>query len=334
MTNCRACGADISEKDRFCRNCGDPIAARAGENADTNRFAPPHSQPAGDRSATNDPTIKFYEPPSVAYAVAQPSPATSQIGSHGNRFIHHWSIWFVIPLLLSIIMAIGVTVGVNSRRSGTPYKSEEAAASRRSHQETIQNALGFNPASVSSSEYPAILGVFIESLISDDSPAALGSIRAGDVLMEVNDQGVRNLSELAAALEPLQPGSDVPVKIYRDGEIIASRVKTGDQAYPPLQPKIPPKDQGFLGLTETNRRCCIPGTKKWGVEIVRVVDNSPADLMGLQSGDVIIEFQGQPIRTPGELNRRIRSARPRSKAAVKFYRGNTEQTIELVLGHR
>jgi len=334
MTNCRACGADISEKDRFCRNCGDPIAARAAEMADTNRFAPADPHTSGVRSASNDPTIKFYEPPSVAYAVAQSSPAANQIGSSGNRFIHHWSVWLVLPLLLSIIMAIGVTVGVNSRRSRTPYQSEQSAASRRSHQETIQNALGFNPASVSSSEYPGIQGVFIDSLLSDDSPAALGSIRAGDVLTEINDQAVRNLNELAAALDPLQTGSEVPVKLYRDGEIVASRIKTADQAYPPLEPKIPPKDQGFLGLTETNRRCCIPGTKKWGVEIVRVIDNSPADLMGLQSGDVIIEFQGQPIRTPGELNRRIRSARPRSKAAVKFYRGNTEQTIEIVLGHR
>jgi S1-C subfamily serine protease len=67
---------------------------------------------------------------------------------------------------------------------------------------------------------------------------------------------------------------------------------------------------------------------------VKVIDNSPADLMGLQSGDVITEFQGQAVRTPGELNRRIREVRPRSKAQLKFYRGNTEQTIELVLGHR
>jgi S1-C subfamily serine protease len=231
-------------------------------------------------------------------------------------------------------MAIGVTVGINYRRARSPRQPEQAAVARRSHQEAVQNALGFIPASISTAEYPGIQGIFIDSLISDDSPAALGNIRAGDVLLELNERSVRNLAELAAALDPIQPGSDAPVKIYRDGETIASRIRVADQAYPPLQPKIPPKEQGFLGVSESSRRCCIPGTKKWGVEIVKVIDNSPADLMGLQSGDVITEFQGQAVRTPGELNRRIREVRPRSKAQLKFYRGNTEQTIELVLGHR
>ena len=100
-----------------------------------------------------------------------------------------------------------------------------------------------------------------------------------------------------------------------------------------LRDLLRPRDQGFLGAGDVGRRCCVAGTKRWGLEIHRIIDNSPADLAGLQLGDVIAEFDKQIVRTPDELARRIRAVKPRSKVKVKFYRGNSEQTIELIMGH-
>ena len=57
-------------------------------------------------------------------------------------------------------------------------------------------------------------------------------------------------------------------------------------------------------------------------------------IANLQAGDVITEFNGLPTRTSNEFNRRLRAVKPRSKVPLKFYRGNTEQTVEVVLGHR
>jgi S1-C subfamily serine protease len=93
-------------------------------------------------------------------------------------------------------------------------------------------------------------------------------------------------------------------------------------------------DQGFLGILDSSRRCCIPGTKKWGVEVKDLHINGPAELFGLRPGDVITEFNGHPVKTPNEFNRHIRAVRPRSKIVLTLYRGNTQQKIELILGHR
>jgi S1-C subfamily serine protease len=94
------------------------------------------------------------------------------------------------------------------------------------------------------------------------------------------------------------------------------------------------KDQGYIGVREATRRCCVPNGQKWGVEIKGTNDNSPADLAGLRAGDVITEYNGYPVRTAGEFNRRIRATKPRTKATVTFYRGNTKQTVEMILGYR
>ena len=62
--------------------------------------------------------------------------------------------------------------------------------------------------------------------------------------------------------------------------------------------------------------------------------NGPAELFGLRPGDVITEFNGYPVKTPHEFNRRIRSAKPGGKTPVTFYRGNAQKKIEVVIGRR
>jgi S1-C subfamily serine protease len=149
----------------------------------------------------------------------------------------------------------------------------------------------------------------------------------------LNNQQVRNDSELSLVLESLETGQEVPVKVYRDGAMTSSRIKIADRALPPSQSRTEPRDQGFLGILDSFRSP-LPGTKKWGVEVKQLHINGPAKLYGLQPGDVITEFSGHPVKTPNEFNRHIRAVRPGSKVVVTFYRGVTEQKIEVTMGRR
>jgi S1-C subfamily serine protease len=70
------------------------------------------------------------------------------------------------------------------------------------------------------------------------------------------------------------------------------------------------------------------------VEVKELHINGPAKRSGLRPGDVITEFNGHQVKTPNEFNRRIRAVKPGSKVAVTFYRGVSEQKIEMIMGHR
>ncbi|MGH9851295.1 MAG: PDZ domain-containing protein [Blastocatellia bacterium] len=335
MMICQACSAEIVGRDRFCRNCGAPVANSIGDLVDTCRLDPNAQSSATAQPGSPDPTNPLYTPPPAAYAAAPGVAPSYQTASVGKQPVRRKFVWPAIFLPLSLFLAMGIIIGRDAFQSRqTDRQAERAEIARRSYEEAIQNALGFRTASVSDAEYPTVRGVFVNNLMSDDSPAALANLQAGDVLTDLNDQVVRNNGELAQALEPLQPGAEVVVKVYRDGEIINSRIKVADRAFPPLLPKVEPRDQGYLGIKDSGRRCCIPGTKKWGVEIYETTDNTPVDIFGLREGDLITEFDGHAIRTTHELNRRIRAAKPQSKVLVKFYRSNTQQTVELILGHR
>ena len=347
MTNCQACGNEILSQDRFCKNCGAPVAASVEDLADTHRFDPSAPAVATASTGSLDPRSPFYIAAAATYPIPRGSPP-SQTASFIKNLLKRNAFWLIAFVLVFVFAGTGLVVGRDvirerraeriaraeyARRAELARKSKQAEAARRTFEEVVQNAMGFIPAAISDIEYPDTQGIFVATLTSHDSPAALAHIEAGDVLIELNDQPLGAAGETLQVLNSLKPGSEVGLKLYRDDATVASRIRIASQSVTPFQPKVEPRDQGFLGVGDVGRRCCIQGTKRWGLEIHRIIDNSPADLAGLQPGDVITEFDKHVVRTPGELARRIHNVKPRTKVKAKFYRGNTEQTVELIIGH-
>jgi S1-C subfamily serine protease len=345
MAICRACSSEIIGSDRYCRNCGSPVAPVVAEFDDTRRFSPSAPLPAA-LPGSPDPTNPLYAPPSAAYAASHGSAPLALLVKLLFRKNVTWAL-IAVMLFTFVGLGIGIGRGMNRRRppnmGGQPARPVRDGADRapvdpqtvrHKYEEAVQNALGFRQGAYSATEFPGVQGIFINNLMSDDSPAALAKIQAGDLMTELNKQEVRNDNELSQVLDSLKTGDEVPVKVNRDGAAIDLRIKIADRAFPPLQTKTDVDDQGFLGILDSSRRCCIPGTKKWGVEVKELHVNGPAELFGLRTGDVITEFDGHPVKTPNEFNRHIRATKPGSKIALTIYRGKAEQKIELILGHR
>jgi membrane-associated protease RseP (regulator of RpoE activity) len=348
MTNCQACGTEIHNPDRFCKNCGAPAAASVEDLADTAHFDPSAPAVATAQTGSLDPGSAFYTPANATYPMSPGATPSVLTASFIKHLLKRNMVWLLAFLLLFLFAGTGLVIGrdvIRARRAERIERAErakqaelmrrsrQAEVAKRTLEETVQNAMGFVPAALSELEYPDTQGVFVTSLTSDGGPAAVAHFEAGDVLIELNDQPVRSGGELMQALNSLKPGSEVGVKLYRDGSTVASRIRVASQSVTPFEPKISPRDQGFLGVGDAGRRCCIPGSNRWGLEVHRVIDNSPADLMGLQPGDVITEFDKHIVRTADELARRIRNVKPRTKVKVRFYRGSAEQTVELIIGH-
>jgi membrane-associated protease RseP (regulator of RpoE activity) len=346
MAICRSCSSEIIGTDRFCRNCGVVVTPAVAEFDDTRRFSPSAPLPATPPGSP-DPTNPLYAPPYAAYAVPKSTSPLSQTMTLVSALFKQKVIWALLFLMMFIFVSMGIGIGRSTSRRRPPYPGVGAPPSprngaraavdpkvaRQKYEEAVQNALGFKQSVYSDTEFPDVQGILVNNLMSDDGPAALAKIQAGDLVTELNDKQTRNDSELSQVLDTLKTGDEVPVKVYRDGETVSLRIKIADRAFPPPQTKTDQRDQGFVGILDSFRRT-IPGTKKWGVEVKELQVNSPAELFGLRTGDVITEFNGHPVKTPNEFNRHIRAAKPGSKVVITFYRSNTEQKIELILGHR
>ncbi|MGH9802772.1 MAG: PDZ domain-containing protein [Blastocatellia bacterium] len=327
MTICQSCGAERSEQDRFCRSCGVPVAVSVADMEDTRRF-----NPAAAQGSPSGFTSQFYSPPVATYPTAQVENSAYKTASLRKRILRQKAFWVFTLVLISMFTIVGVGIGMrvsNSRRNVAENRIRKVST------EDVPNALGFKPGRIIDAGYlPEIKGIYVESLVTDDGPAALATIQAGDVLMQLGGKPVRSNMEIRDVLDTLSVGQTVQADVYREGETLKLQIKITDRNYPPLQPRLESREQAWFGVDNSNRRCGVPGIQKCGVEIQGLDENSPADLGGMREGDVVTEFNGFKVRTPDEFNRRIKLTKPRSKVTVTLYRGNTEQKTELILGYR
>ncbi len=65
----------------------------------------------------------------------------------------------------------------------------------------------------------------------------------------------------------------------------------------------------------------MPGTNIRGVRLDTILRSRPADIAGIKNGDIVVEFDGVPIRTRDEFLMRVRRAKPYSTVNVVVMRG-------------
>ena len=75
--------------------------------------------------------------------------------------------------------------------------------------------------------YDSTEGAFVAS-VEPNSPAALSNIQAGDIIIEFNDQKISSFKDLPKVVAETPIGSQVVVKVWRNGEIINIDVKVGE----------------------------------------------------------------------------------------------------------
>jgi serine protease Do len=112
--------------------------------------------------------------------------------------------------------------------------------------------------------------------------------------------------------------SNMARKIYT--ELIAKGKVTRGWLGVSIQPLTPELAKSFGAKDEK------------GVLVSDVVAESPAQKAGLQSGDIILEFDGKPMEGPGDLQRAVGLTAPGATAKAKIWRDQGEKTVELRIG--
>jgi len=71
-----------------------------------------------------------------------------------------------------------------------------------------------------------------------------------------------------------------------------------------------------------------------GILIRDVVEDSPADVAGIEQEDVIIEFNGKKVRDTSRFTRMVRSTSPGEEVTLTIIRDGKEKIIAITLGNR
>ena len=98
-------------------------------------------------------------------------------------------------------------------------------------------------------------------------------------------------------------------------KLIADRIVAGDSL-----------DQGFLGITGESPQIGTPGAV-----VITVTPGSGADV-GVLPDDLIVEFNGQPIRSMGDLAAEVRLQQPDATIVVIVERNGELVELSVTLG--
>lgn len=179
-------------------------------------------------------------------------------------------------------------------------------------------------------------GVTFEDVWPPDSPADKAGLIGGDIITAFDGHATVDEKEMRRLLATTPSGKTVEIVYIRDGEtkqtslttITRSEVQDLDGAFMNRG-----TSRGQLGFEDIDA-VPVPGKDFKGVLLERINPSGPAALAGLAEGDIIIEFDGVPIRTVSELVLRARRAIPYSTVKVVVIRGAEQLEIPVKIGKR
>ena len=139
------------------------------------------------------------------------------------------------------------------------------------------------------------------------SPAAIGGLRVGDLVIGVGKRDVQSPAALEYRLALFEIGRQVRLRVRRRGEELRIPVRLErppETVEPDLQLITGRSPLAGAKVANLSPRLAVrlhlPADKA-GVAVVEVDRGSPAARLGLRQGDVIVRIQGNTIRTSQQL---------------------------------
>jgi len=166
--------------------------------------------------------------------------------------------------------------------------------------------------------------------VNEGGPADKAKLQNGDIILEFNNQEIREMRFLPRVVADTRIGAEVPVVIWRNGRRITVTVTVGELPEDVEQAAATPgpQDRGgapvelpgtglkLSAITPELRERFGLGADVKGVLVVEVQANSPAAERGIRPGDVIVEVQQEAVSTPADVQQRVARARQAGRQNV------------------
>ena len=169
------------------------------------------------------------------------------------------------------------------------------------------------------------------SSVEKGGPAERAGVQAGDVILKLNGQPLKDSTELPVQIAAIAPGTSVDLEVWRDHATRNVSVKLGAmEDKRTASTEASHNDGGKLGLavrplTEQEQR---QGNIKGGLVVERA--SGPAAEAGIEAGDVVLAANGATINSADDL----RGAVEKSKGhiALLIQRGDSRLFVPVRVG--
>ena len=202
----------------------------------------------------------------------------------------------------------------------------------------IRGFLGVQPANPNESlskKLQVRQGVLV-SLVIPDSPADKAKLMPWDHILKVNNTNVRDFDHLREVISDSKVGQRIAITYFRKGKLMKTLVVIADLdeviakkkakkvTQPPKKPEPLDRKDPTLGLqlkplTPTEKAILGKEFKiRYGALVLAVKPNSLGAKNGFSAGDVILEVEGEEIKSPATFHALVRKFRAKAFFRVRL----------------
>ena len=172
-------------------------------------------------------------------------------------------------------------------------------------------------------------GVIIGCIDIPNGPADKAGLIGGDVLLSIDGQAVKDEDQMEQLMVSIPTGKTVDVEYMRDGEKKKTQLTTislEENRRLAKEYQRRPEGKATFGYEDGDaERVKVPGTNTYGVRLDTILRSRPADMAGVKEKDIVVEFDGVPIRTSDEFLMRVQRAQPYSTIKLVVMRPTGEE---------
>ena len=214
---------------------------------------------------------------------------------------------------------------------------------------------------------PAERGVVVAG-VTKDSPAAKAGLKENDVITEVNGQRVEGSAQFRRMIHEIPAGRTAQITVWRDGraQTLSATLGKAEERHSTLMGATPgtfafrmPEVMEMPDMPSIDlggEMALLPGGRpRLGIDaediggqlgsffgapdgegiLVRSVNSgSAAEKAGLKAGDVITSFNGERVRSLGDLRQKLASQNDAKTAKIGVLRNKSELTLSVELPPR
>ena len=178
-------------------------------------------------------------------------------------------------------------------------------------------------------------GAYISDVRSE-SAAEKAGLQAGDIITDIDGEPVASFSDLTSIISKHQPEDKVSIAYLRDGKVQTTDAVLGTRERKAAKMGVWHDDKDYfvtrefpcllIGIyTETVKS--VEGSR--GVKVTSIIEDTPAEVIDMQAGDVILALDGVEIHDHEQLTTERDKHSPGDKVSIVYLRDGQEVADEI-----